>query len=85
MVYICEPAKAELKGFSREDQERVAEAISILEDDSYREQNKIDLVLVEDGCKIWALIVGIVWLAFYEDGEDVQIVWLSLRSRFRPF
>jgi hypothetical protein len=84
-AWLSEPAENELKGFAYEDQEKVANAISLLEDDSYREQNKLDLNLIEKGYRIHSLIVGMVWLGFHKDaGGDVCVDWVSLRSRFRP-
>lgn len=84
-TWLSESSKQELKSFSYEDQEKVSEAISLLEDAKYREQNKVDLVLVEEGYKIWSLVVGRVWLAFHGgNNPDIYVVWVSLRSRFRP-
>ena len=84
-TWLSESSKQELKSFSYEDQEKVSEAISLLEDTEYREQNKVDLALIEEGYKIWSLVVGGVWLAFHEENQpDTCVVWVSLRSRFRP-
>lgn len=84
-TWLSESSKQELKSFSPENQEKVSEAISLLEDTKFREQNKVDIVLVEEGYKIWSLVVGRVWLAFHEDNyPDIYVVWVSLRSRFRP-
>ena len=84
-IWLSESAKQELRSFSTEDQEKVSEAISLLEDTKYREQNKVDLVLIEEGYKIWSLVVARVWLAFHEENQpDICVVWVSLRSRFRP-
>jgi hypothetical protein len=84
-TYLSESSKQELKSFSPEDQEKVSGVISLLEDTKYREQNKVDLALIEEGYKIWSLVVGRVWLAFHEDNyPDMYVVWMSLRSRFRP-
>ena len=84
-VYICKSSEDELKRYTKENQEIVAVVVRILEDDNFREQNKIDLVLEEDGHRIWALIYGVVWIAFHEDGDDIKIVHISWKSRFKPF
>jgi hypothetical protein len=82
--WFSEPAEKELKRFATEDQQEVAEAISLVEGDIYREQNKLDLNLVEQGFKIYSLIVGGVWLGFHDDTNgDICVDWVSLRSRFR--
>ncbi len=83
-VCLSQSSKQELQSFSSEYQGRVSEAISFLENDSFREQNRIDLVLIEEGYKIWALVVGEVWLSFHEDNGNLCVDWVSLRSRFRP-
>jgi len=84
-AWFSEPAENELKRFIYEDQQHVAKAISLLEDDSYRERNKLDLNLIEEGYNIYSLIVGTVWVGFHEDtDENICVDWVSLRSRFRP-
>jgi len=84
-IWLSEPSKQELKSFSSEDQEKVSDTITFLENAKYREQNKVDLNLVEEGYKIWSLVMDRVWLAFHEDNlPDIYVVWMSLRSRFRP-
>jgi len=83
-VWFSEPAENELKSFASNDQQAVADAVLLLEDDIYREQNKLGLNLVEGGFNIYSLIVGIVWFGFHKDtDEDVYVDWVSLRSRFR--
>jgi mRNA-degrading endonuclease RelE of RelBE toxin-antitoxin system len=83
VAWFSEPAEKELKRFNRADQQRVSTAISLLEDETFRQQNKLDLNLREGGYKIWALVTGIVWLAFHEDNDEkICIDWVSLRSRF---
>jgi hypothetical protein len=84
-AWMSEPAENELRGFATNRQQAVADAISLLEDDSYRKQNKLDLNLVEKGYRLYSLLVGTVWLGFHEDTSDsVCVDWISLRSRFRP-
>ena len=83
-VWFCEPAEKELKRFARDDKNNIAIAVSYLEDDIYRKQNKLDLNLIEEGFQIYSLIIGNVWLGFHEgDDGDVWVDWVSLRSRFR--
>lgn len=85
-ISLSHRAEEELIGLSPSDQKEVARALSLLKDDLFRGQNKIDLVLVEDEERIFALVVGIIWLAFYEDSnESINVVHLSVRSRFSSF
>ncbi len=84
-VWLSEPAENELREFVLRDQQKVADAITLLENDNYREQNKLDLNLIEQGYNLYSLLVGGVWLGFHEDhNNDICVDWLSLRSRFRP-
>lgn len=85
-VFLSKSSEDILIGLSPSDQKEVARALSFLEDDTFRSQNRIDLILIEDGERIFALVVGIIWLAFYEGNEkSIKVVHLSMRSRFRPF
>lgn len=85
-IFLSEAAKEELRRFSPDDQQEVVRAISFLEDEEFREQNKMDLCLREDEFDIWALVVGTIWLGFCTSPNgSIRVVWLSLRSRFRPF
>ena len=84
-VFFSALAKEELKQMSPADRKGVSRAISFLQEDSLREQNKIDLCLNENGCDLWALIVGRIWLGFYiHNNGSVCVTHISLRSLFRP-
>lgn len=83
-AFIADSVNELLKNYSPVDLWAVDRAIVFLEDDSTRESNKIDFVLVEEGYKVWGLQVGYVWLAFLETDEDsVKVVQIALTSRFR--
>lgn len=83
-AFIADSVNELLKNYSPVDLWAVDRAIVFLEDDSTRESNKMDLVRVEDGYKVWGLQVGKVWLAFVEtDNDSVTVVHVSLVSRFR--
>ncbi len=83
-AFLADSVNELLKNFSPVDLWAVDRAIVFLEDDSTREPNKIDLVLVEDGYKVWGFQVGNVWLAFVEtDKDSVKVVQIALISRFR--
>jgi hypothetical protein len=83
-VQICKPSEDILRSFSENNRDAVSSVIKLLEDDNYREDHKIDLNLVEDGYRIWALAKDRVWIAFCEhSNNEVHIVHLSLISKFR--
>jgi len=84
-AWLSEPAENEFNGFALPDQQDVSEAISLMEDDSYREHNKLDLHRIEQGFRLYSLVVGGVWLGFHDHTNGTVCVdWVSLRSRFRP-
>lgn len=84
-AWLSEPAEDEFNRFAPTDQQDVSEAISLLEDNVYRERNKLDLNLIEEGFRLYSLVVGGVWLGFHDHTDgDICIDWVSLRSRFRP-
>ena len=84
-VWFSEPARNELKRFAIEIQREVSKAVLLLGNDNYREQNKLDLNIIEQDYNIFSLVVGDVWLGFHEDTSGVMCVdWVSLRFRFRP-
>ena len=86
-VFLSKLAEDEFIGLSPGNQQYAARAISFLEDDTFREQNKVDLLCIRDGERLFALIVGIIWLGFYEDDNNsIMVMHLSVRSRWdRPF
>ena len=83
-VLLARTAKQELISFSPEDRDKVSEAIALLENDNYRERNKIDLCIMQDGCEIWGFEVDYIWLAFhYIDENNICVDWASIKSKFR--
>ncbi len=85
VIWFSQSAKQGLRSLSYQNQREVSDAISLLEDENYREKNKIDLCLVAEGYQIWSLVIGEVWLAFHRAiHTDICIDWLSIRSRFSP-
>ncbi len=84
-VFFSALAENELRSFGPDDQEQVARVIDLLKDDSFREYNKTDLILIENGYDVWGVCVGRIWLAFMEeDSNVVKVVHISMLSRFRP-
>ncbi len=83
-IFLSKLAESELRDFDPDDRKQVARVISLLEDESFRSYNKMDLILIEDGYDVWSICVGIIWLAYIEDVANiVKVVHISLLSRFR--
>lgn len=67
------------------DQETVDRAITVLEDDVFRSENRIDLNRVEQGYSMYACIIGRFWFGFVSiSPTQVAVLYLSKRSAFRP-
>ena len=85
-VFLSEPDEIYLKTLDPGTQQEVARVMSLLEDDSFREHNKADLCIVEDGMRLWYLCVGRIWLAFVKESDgSITVVHLSIQSLFRAF
>jgi mRNA-degrading endonuclease RelE of RelBE toxin-antitoxin system len=83
-IAFSRSAEKELSSFSREEKEYIAHAVSLMENENFRELNKIDLCIEENGCGIWAMTFGPAWVAFHDvEGGDICVDWISIRSRFR--
>ena len=83
-IFLSAVAENGLRNFDPDDKQLVARVISLLEDDSFRKDNKTDLVLIEDGYDVWSTCVGRVWIAYIEeDASTVKIVHITMLSGFR--
>lgn len=83
-VDVSETVELIITGQNPSNQIEIARVLALLGDDAYREANKMDVCLVEDGYGIWALVVGRIWIAFVEnaDASSIIVVHLSLLSLF---
>lgn len=73
-VRLSETPEAFLRSLGPSDQQTVGWAISLLEDDDTRQHRSIDMVLVEDGYRVWGFVAGNVFLAFIEIPDDEIVV-----------
>lgn len=85
-ITLSYSAEDELRRLRPSERQEVDRALSFLEDDAFRDGNKIDLALDEGSLAVWALVIGRIWLAFVEEHDgSCTVVHLSLLSLFRPF
>jgi hypothetical protein len=83
-VKLSESAIEELASFNETERQKVFAALSLLEQDKYRNQKKKDFKHTENGYEIWGLFEDEVNLAFHDLPDGIVFVdWLSLRSKFR--
>jgi hypothetical protein len=73
-----------IKKMHPSDRNEVARVLSVLENDYWRDTNKIYFGII-DGEQTWAVAEGGFTVAFVEEeGGTIFICYLSKRSRFRP-
>ena len=85
-VHITEEAQADLQTLNpRELGWFAGVAVSLLEDDRYRNEWKIDLSLLDDyGEKVWALSDERLFTVFVEREGRIDVIHVTRQSRFRP-
>ena len=66
------------------DRKAVAGVLSVLENDYWRDTNKIYFPLI-DGVQTWAIAEGGFTIAFVEEEDGtISVLFLNKRSRFHP-
>jgi hypothetical protein len=58
--------------------------VSLLIDDQYRSEQKIDLSAERDGEPVWALSNDYLYIEFMENESIIGITYIGRFSRFRP-
>ncbi len=82
-VKICPHTESLLQQFNHDQQQTIADAINRLEDDDFCRDNGNALILKEQGCDVYGLIAGLVWLAYFEKDGYRWVTNCNLRSKFR--
>lgn len=84
-VYITPDAQACLDRLNPRELGWFAGVVSLLESDSYRNEQKIDLSAIDEyGEQIWALCDEHMMVMFVEHQERIGIVYVNRRPGFRP-
>lgn len=66
------------------DRKKIARVLSVLEDDYWRDTNKIPFGII-DGDETWAVAEGGFTIAFVEEEDGtIFVCYLNKRSRFHP-
>ena len=83
-IYVSEEIKNLLRQMHPNDRQRVGGVFSRLEDDHWRDVNKIDFGKVDDD-QLWGIVYDLINLTFIEEENgQISVVHISARSRFRP-
>ena len=84
-VILTEAAKACLAALHPREQGLFAGVvISLLIDDQYRAEQKIDLSAERDGYPVWALHNDFLFIEFMESDDIVGVTHIGRLSQFRP-
>lgn len=81
---LCKEAEDIFVSLDTESKQLVSKAIRLLEDDNYRIINRRDLMFKEGGeHTTWGVVANNVFFAFCEDSSKLEIVHLTVLSKFR--
>lgn len=84
-VYVSQEIRDLLRQMHPDDRQRVIGVLSRLEDDQWRDANKIDFGEI-DGEQLWGIVDNMVNVSFFEETDgQISPVHISARSRFRPY
>lgn len=83
-IHVSEEIERLLKMMHPDDRQKVAGVFSRLEDDHWRDTNKIDYATIHKD-QLWGIVHDMINVTFIEDDDGrVSIIHASARSRFRP-
>ncbi len=83
-VWICQSAFSSIQSYSKNTRTEISDVINLLEQDIYRNQNKIDYDDTIDECKVYGLITHGISLSFHENNKgEVCVDFVTLYSKFR--
>lgn len=84
ILTYSKPAMDEINTFTLQNMLHVSDAVSFIEHNKYREENKIDLHLPKSSIDLCGMIYKNVWIAFQKGEPDtLYIDWVALISKFR--
>ncbi len=84
ILTYSKPAMDQINTFTLQNMLHVSDAVSFVEHNKYREENKINLLLPKSMDDLWGVTFKNVWIAFQKaNPETLYIEWVSLISKFR--
>ena len=83
-IYIPDPVAEEIKGFDPSERSLIVGVFALLEDDLWRDTNKIYFGLIQ-GEHTWAIAESRVTVAFVEEDDGtITVLHVAMRSKFHP-
>lgn len=83
-IYVPDPVKESIRKFDPSECSLVAGVFALLEDDLWRDTNKVDFGII-DGEQTWAIAESRVTVLFIEEKDGtITVTFVNMRSQFRP-
>ena len=83
-IHIPDPVAESIREFDPSERSLIAGVFALLEDDYWRDTNKIDFSIVQ-GEQTWAIAENRVTVVFVEESDGtITVTFVNTRSRFRP-
>ena len=83
-VHITDPVTEVIKSLGPSDRSLVVGVLSLLEDDTWRDIEKIDFGIIH-GEQVWAIAASRVTVVFVEESDNtITIILVNMRSRMHP-
>lgn len=73
-----------IQGFDPSDRRLIAGVFALLEDDYWRDTQKVDFGTIQ-GEQTWAIAASRVTVVFVEESDGtITVIFVNMRSRFHP-
>lgn len=83
-IHIPDPVAEAIKKFDPSDRSLIAGVFALLEDDDWRDTQKIDFGTIH-GEQTWAIAASRVTVVFVEESDGTNtVIFVNMRSRFNP-
>ena len=83
-IYLTSDAEIFLSNSGPGNQQSLARAVDLIQDDEFRDSSKVDVRLRTDGGAVYMCVIGRSRVFFVERADtSVWVIHLSLISRFR--
>lgn len=83
-VHVTDPVTEVIKGLAPNERSLVAGVFSLLEDDTWRDVEKIDFGIIH-GEQAWAIAASRVTVVFVEETDNtITVILVNMRSRMHP-
>lgn len=83
-IHIPDPVAEAIQSFDPSDRKLVAGVFALLEDDYWRDTEKISFGIINEE-QTWAIAASRVTIVFVEEIDGtITVIFVNMRSRFHP-